>query len=210
MKLVRIHPYDPHRGFKCRTYILSGSGYPKFDVTRGWYEVDDATAARLKKILNNPNDPRSQRVFQVVTKAQAEALDEAEADEVAEASAPIALPEEIARKLGKKPRKRKNRKPIVPEPAEFDEDDDEDETDAFDEDNEDFDEDAADWPEDMADESDEDEGDEEEEESADLTSEEVRSKPKPPARRKKTTSKAKPKKATSKTKTKKKRASSRA
>lgn len=95
MKLVRIYPPNPRQGHHAQTYMLSGSPYPKFEAWRGWYEVDDATAEKLRKLRNNPQDPGSRPVFQVLTRTEAEALEEAEKERVAEAKAPIKLPKGV-------------------------------------------------------------------------------------------------------------------
>lgn len=91
-KLVRIHPPNSSRGYHAKTYLLSGSGYPKFSHMRGWYEVDDATAEKLSRVLNNPFDSHSKPVFQVVSKVEAEAMEVAEKEQVAEAASPIPIP----------------------------------------------------------------------------------------------------------------------
>lgn len=91
--LVRIHPRDKRRGFNAERYKLSGSKYGTFDVSRGWYTVDYATAKKLEKVLNNPNDPSSKPVFQVCTFAEAKAVEAAQRQVAAAANSPIPLPE---------------------------------------------------------------------------------------------------------------------
>jgi len=93
--LVRIIPPNKRTGHMAETYTLSGSGYPKFDWRRGWYEVDLATARKLENARNNPLDYSSKPVFQVVTKGEAEALDVTEKQVKAEATAPIPLPQKV-------------------------------------------------------------------------------------------------------------------
>lgn len=90
--LVRIYPPNKSRGYYARRYRISGSKYPVFDYKRGWYEVDSKTAKQLKKVRNNPADPMSRPVFQVVTREQAVAIEEAEKAEVAKATGPVPLP----------------------------------------------------------------------------------------------------------------------
>jgi len=93
MKLARIHPPNTSRGFFAHTYLLSGSGYPKFEARKGWYEVDDGFADKtLRPLLNNPDDPHSRPVFQICTVAEARALEEAEKEIIAVADAPIPAP----------------------------------------------------------------------------------------------------------------------
>ncbi len=63
--VARIHPRSPAKGFFARTLLVSGSGYPKFDVRRGWYTIDASIVDRLKAFRNRHNDPDSKPVFQV-------------------------------------------------------------------------------------------------------------------------------------------------
>jgi len=93
--LVRIHRPNKRLGYIAETYTLSGSGYPKFDYRRGWYEVDLATAMKLRRALNNPLDQGSKPVFEVVSPEEGKALDVAEKQQVAQATAPIPLPQKI-------------------------------------------------------------------------------------------------------------------
>lgn len=91
-KLARIHPLNPATGHTLRRYSVSGSNYPIFEIDKGWYEVSNAMADRLKKILTNPRNPYSPPVFQIMTHEQAAALDEVEGDRVATATAPVPRP----------------------------------------------------------------------------------------------------------------------
>lgn len=95
--LVRIIPPNKRLGHIAETFTLSNSGYPKFDYRRGWYEVDLATARKLSRARNNPLDYSSKPVFQVVSNEEAKALDIAEKQVKAEASAPIPLPNKVHR-----------------------------------------------------------------------------------------------------------------
>ena len=159
--LARIHPRDAGRGYLARNVLLSGSGYPKFEVTRGWYQVDKGIVPRLRKLLNNPNDPRSAPIFQVCTKSEAIAIEEAEKEEIAIASAPIPVPKSRQSQIGsasqpatvakatavlepvpKRPKVIETADPEDPEDADF----------VVLEDDE--------WPEDMGDEEDDEEDDE--------------------------------------------------
>jgi hypothetical protein len=122
MKLVRIHPYEPRRGHTTLRYSMAGSGYPMFMEGRGWYEVDDDIADKLGELTNNPNDPRSPLVFQVLTKEEAQAIDMVEKQQIAVAESPIPMPKSIRNKIEEesnpdltteevapKPRKRKKK-----------------------------------------------------------------------------------------------------
>lgn len=76
-KLVRINPVNPGQGYHARRYAMPGK-YGTFKVERGWYTVDDKTAAYLATKLNNPADDRSRPIFQVVTVEEARAVKKAE------------------------------------------------------------------------------------------------------------------------------------
>lgn len=93
-KLVRINPVNPGQGYLARRYKLGNSKYPTFLVEKGWYTVDDATAAYLATRKNNPSSELSRPVFQVVSQDEAIALEEAEKEAArrAEASSPVPLP----------------------------------------------------------------------------------------------------------------------
>ena len=77
MKLARLKPYNEKRGHVVRIYMIAGL---RFDVDRGWYEVDDALAEELSKLTQNYDDPESPELFDVVTKEKAEQMEQAEAD----------------------------------------------------------------------------------------------------------------------------------
>lgn len=97
--LVRIHRPRRSQGYLVETYTLHGSGYPKFDWRRGWYEVSPKVAEELSRARNNPNDPSSKPVFQVCTHEEAHALATAEKRQAAEATAPIPMPGSRRRQL---------------------------------------------------------------------------------------------------------------
>lgn len=113
--LVRIFPYNPRAGYHALSFQLSGSPYPPFRVERGWYEVDRATALKLRKQLNNPNDPFSRPIFQVCTRDQAKALERAEQVRVARASDPVPLPDLNARRERARPERARGREVDVDE-----------------------------------------------------------------------------------------------
>lgn len=96
--LVRIYPRDPKRGYHAARFQMRGSGYPIFKVERGWYQVDAATAERLSKYYNRNNDPTAKPVFQICTRAEAIALEEAEQEKIrrADARTPVPLPKGLA------------------------------------------------------------------------------------------------------------------
>ncbi len=193
--LARIHPPAPHHGYHAETYMLSGSGYPKFESSKGWYEVDYKTSLRLMKIRNNPNNPYSRPVFQIATREEAMAIEESEKEVVAEANSPISIPKKVRRKLTEKPKRRIHTVSTdddIPEPV-----DEDAELEGWDEDDDNIPDDQG--PIETADADDIAELEELEraaEESEDLTSTEVRkseTKPKRRAKKKATKKKAKKK-----------------
>lgn len=94
--LARIHPPNRTRGYHARRFKLTGSEYPVFDYQRGWYQVDNKTAEKLSRVRNNPQDPLSRPVFQIVTVAEAKAIEEAEKARKARADGPVPLPAGVA------------------------------------------------------------------------------------------------------------------
>jgi len=163
--VARIYPRSPAKGYLARTYLLTNSGYGKFEVHRGWYEIDEEVIPRLRRARNRHGDPDSKPVFQICTAEEAAAIDRAEEEEVAKASRPIPIPRARRAILDKaksgavKPAKRPVKKEEAP--AYFETADPEDPEDQeFMEDDE--------WPEDLSslaedeDSEDEDEGSEDE------------------------------------------------
>ena len=106
-KLVRIYPREPRRGHHVERYRLVGSDYPTFYESKGWYEVDEETANALAEIRNNYKDPNSPKVFQVLEKEQAKAVEKAEQIQAAKATAPVPVPR---KKLKKQQKARKQPK----------------------------------------------------------------------------------------------------
>jgi hypothetical protein len=87
--LARIKPYNKRRGHLVR--ILNYRGI-KFDATKGWYRVDDATAAVISSIHQDQNDLESPLAFDVMTEDAARTLEKVETkklEEKAKASDPI-------------------------------------------------------------------------------------------------------------------------
>ena len=83
-KLVRIKPYSPKKGYVLRSYTYQGNRYQE---GRGWYEVDESTAAYLEGIKQRDEDPESHDAFDVCTEAEARLIDEKEAKKSSVASA---------------------------------------------------------------------------------------------------------------------------
>jgi hypothetical protein len=71
MKFIRIRPYDKRRGQLVQRYVYRGF---RFEVARGWYQVEDHIAEELAGVLTFPDNPDSKPVFDVATKEEAEAL----------------------------------------------------------------------------------------------------------------------------------------
>lgn len=82
--LVRIKPYNPKRGQLARRVVIGGY---RFDVERGWYEVDEDFAEQLREETLG-GDPNASKVFDVCTKAEAEKLQASEDRAAKEASRP--------------------------------------------------------------------------------------------------------------------------
>ena len=70
-KFVRVHPYDPARGFKVKQFVFGGQ---RFLAERGWYEVSDALAAKLALEKQNRYNEDSKPVFQIATEQEAKTL----------------------------------------------------------------------------------------------------------------------------------------
>jgi hypothetical protein len=75
---VRLKPYDVRRRHVLRRYTFRGI---KFHVERGWYRVTDEVAAGLREIRQVARDPHSPLAFDVVTEAEATAIDAREQEE---------------------------------------------------------------------------------------------------------------------------------
>ncbi len=124
--VARIYPRVPSRGYLARIYLLSNSGYPKFEEHRGWYGIDEEIIPRLKRARNISDDPDSKPVFQVCTLEQAIAIEEAEELVAAAASKPIPVPRSRLNKLRAKGLPAVKPKPRVEKPAFFESADPED------------------------------------------------------------------------------------
>lgn len=66
-KLVRIAPYNPRQGFVKRRHTILKPRPMRFDVDRGWYEVDDEVAEALRKIPQEDRKPAGLRAFMIAT-----------------------------------------------------------------------------------------------------------------------------------------------
>ena len=70
--LVRLQPYDPHRGFVLRRYVYQGI---KFHAERGWYRVEKSVADYLRTVREVATDPNSPLAFDVGTDEEAKAIE---------------------------------------------------------------------------------------------------------------------------------------
>ena len=68
MKLVRLYPRDPERGWFIQTYVDPQLGL-KFVASQGWYQVDDDVAEVLSVVRQKHYDPRSAKAFLIAANA---------------------------------------------------------------------------------------------------------------------------------------------
>ncbi len=76
--LVRLKPYDPHRGHVTKRYAYRGA---KFQADRGWYRVEEDVADYLRHVRQRIGDEHSPKAFDVMTPADADRLERAEVEE---------------------------------------------------------------------------------------------------------------------------------
>jgi hypothetical protein len=88
-KLIRLYPRDPKRGWYIQTYLDPGLGV-KILGTRGWYQVEDDIAAKLKDVKQKAYDPRSGPAFMIANSKE----------EAREMDAKLVEPEEEEAKVG--------------------------------------------------------------------------------------------------------------
>jgi hypothetical protein len=62
MKLVRLYPRNPKKGWVIQTYVDPFIGL-KFVATKGWYEVSDEIAEKLSIVKQKEYDPESKNAF---------------------------------------------------------------------------------------------------------------------------------------------------
>lgn len=85
--LARLKPFAPKRGHVLRSYTVLGN---RFLVERRWYPVDDGMAATLRGIKQQSTEPDGPDAFDVVTQAEAEAIDAREASDHTKGATPAA------------------------------------------------------------------------------------------------------------------------
>jgi len=71
MMFIRIHPFNPKRGFKIKRFNYRGQ---KFESERGWYQVEDDFAEEVRDLKQNPYEEDSKPVFEVADEDGAKAL----------------------------------------------------------------------------------------------------------------------------------------
>jgi len=68
---IRIHPFNPQRGFKVRRFVYRGQ---RFEEERGWYRVTDEFAEEVRDLRQDAYNPDSKPVFQVADADEAKKL----------------------------------------------------------------------------------------------------------------------------------------
>lgn len=132
VKYVRIHPVD--RTHLRRTHTV---GDHSFDVQVGWYRLDDdKLVERLENTTQDPNNPDTPSVFEVVTEAEYNRRMGIETEKLVRAGVTlppavkpavvVSVPKSIVAepKRRGRPKKNKEAEPVI---AEIDEQDFEDE-----------------------------------------------------------------------------------
>lgn len=91
--LVRLKPLSERKGHKVQVYMYKGF---RFNVERGWYEVDDdAFAEELRDLRQDHYDPDSADLFDVCTEDEARRLEEKERRVAENERATVSQPEKI-------------------------------------------------------------------------------------------------------------------
>lgn len=119
--LVRLKPFNEKKGYVVRVYMIDGV---RFHEERGWYEVPDEFANRLRELHQDHYNDDSPLLFDVCTRKEAERLDAAAV--IAEAKASAKKPAQI---VSTRPREGGDlttadiKEPVTPELIEPEEDD---------------------------------------------------------------------------------------
>jgi hypothetical protein len=82
-KYVRLKPYNPEKGYVRQRYMRNGRLY---DVTKGWYRVDEDVAEELRTVTQLEHDlsERPLDAFDICTEAERKAIDKKEQKEAYE------------------------------------------------------------------------------------------------------------------------------
>ena len=87
--LARLKPYNKRKRHLLRIVNYRGI---KFESAKGWYKIDDATAAVIASVHQDPYDKDSPLAFDVMSQDEAREIEAAEkraAEEKAKATDPI-------------------------------------------------------------------------------------------------------------------------
>jgi hypothetical protein len=87
LMLARLKPYNPKKGHLTRIYMFDGN---RFYEERGWYEVPDDLAEKLRGLHQEHYDEDSPDLFDVCTPEEAEALERRDAKALEVKSTPRA------------------------------------------------------------------------------------------------------------------------
>lgn len=89
MHLARLKPLNERKGHKVKLYMIAGL---RFYVERGWYEVSDEIAEKLRGLHQDHYDLESPLLFDVVTPAEAETMERSERAAAATTRATVQQP----------------------------------------------------------------------------------------------------------------------
>ncbi len=92
--LVRLKAFNPRRGFVLQRYTVFGI---RFEAGTGWSSVEPDVAEYLRSVHERDTDPGSPLAFDVCTKAEAEAMVEAERRAREAAVAAVSAPRIVER-----------------------------------------------------------------------------------------------------------------
>lgn len=86
---ARLKPFNERKGFRTKIYNYEGQ---KFLVEKGWYPVSEALADKLKELHQDHYDEESAKLFDVGSEEEIDAIDEKEAQAIADARTSIRQP----------------------------------------------------------------------------------------------------------------------
>jgi hypothetical protein len=82
--LARLKPFNPRAGVRVKTYTYKGH---RFREEMGWYKISYELGEELKELAADDSDPYSPMLFDVLSEAEAQKLEEYEAKRRERASA---------------------------------------------------------------------------------------------------------------------------
>ncbi len=71
MQYIRLHPFNPQKGFKVKRFGYRGM---RFQSEKGWYQVTDEFAEEIKDFTQTLTDPDSKPLFQIASEVEAKKL----------------------------------------------------------------------------------------------------------------------------------------